>query len=96
MPSKPDALAQGLSTEASPGEMVRGRQAQPFGQLGGPAPGRARRKAPVIWEGEPERPASEPAATTVDDEPDRRCRWRGSEWVSPSEGGLLSRMEAPS
>jgi hypothetical protein len=64
MPSKPDALAQGLSTEASLGEMVRGRRAQPFGQLGGPAPGRARRKAAVVREGESERPASEPAATT--------------------------------
>ena len=65
MPSKPDALAEGPRLEASPGEMVRRRQVERLGQLRGRAPGRPRRKAAIVWEGEPERPASEPAATTL-------------------------------
>ena len=59
MPSKPDALAQDPRLEASPSELVRRRNSVNR-HLAGPG-----RKAAIVWEGEPERPASEPAATTL-------------------------------
>jgi hypothetical protein len=65
MPSKPDALAQGPRLEPPRAKWFVGARLNASVNWVDRRPAGPRRQAAIVWEGEPERPASEPGATTL-------------------------------